>query len=93
MALDWERIGQHGPIAPRAPRGTQSMYFAEGVLDAPRGDIYFKGSWVVHNLRWLLGDEKFFKLLREWSKPGSGGATGVVNTAARASTGPARVGH
>lgn len=80
MALDWERIGQHGPIAPRAPRGTQSMYFAEGVLDAPRGDIYFKGSWVVHNLRWLLGDEKFFKLLREWSKPGSGGAPRFVST-------------
>jgi len=27
------------------------------------GDIYFKGAWVLHTLRWLLGDEVFFEAL------------------------------
>ncbi|HIG86593.1 MAG TPA: M1 family peptidase [Planctomycetes bacterium] len=80
MAIDWRRIGFHGAIAPAAPRGTQSMYFAGGVSDAPGGDIYFKGSWVVHNLRWLIGDEDFFKLLREWARPGKGGKPRFVST-------------
>ncbi len=80
MAIDWGRIGFHAAIAPTAPRGTQSMYFAGGVPDAPGGDIYFKGSWVVHNLRWLIGDEDFFKLLREWAKPGNGGKPRFVST-------------
>jgi len=80
MAIDWGRIGFHGAIAPAAPRGTQSMYFAGGVPDAPGGDIYFKGSWVVHNLRWLIGDEDFFKLLREWARPGKGGKPRFVST-------------
>lgn len=80
MAIDWGRIGFHGAIAPAAPRGTQSMYFAGGVPDAPGGDIYFKGSWVVHNLRWLIGDEDFFKLLREWARPGKEGKPRFVST-------------
>lgn len=80
MAIDWGRIGFHGAIAPAAPRGTQSMYFAGGVPDAPGGDIYFKGSWVVHNLRWLMRDEDFFKLLREWARPGTGGGPRFVST-------------
>jgi aminopeptidase N len=27
------------------------------------GDIYFKGAWVLHTLRWLLGDEDFFQII------------------------------
>jgi aminopeptidase N len=27
------------------------------------GDIYFKGAWVLHTLRWLLGDEDFFEII------------------------------
>lgn len=80
MEIDWNRIGHNGAIAPIAPRGTQSMYFAGGVPDAPGGDIYFKGSWVVHNLRWLMGDKEFFELLREWAKPGTGGEPRFVST-------------
>ncbi len=30
----------------------------------PRGDIYAKGSWVVHTLRELIGDEAFFESVR-----------------------------
>ena len=27
------------------------------------GDIYFKGAWVLHSLRWLLGDDDFFEII------------------------------
>jgi hypothetical protein len=30
----------------------------------PRGDIYTKGSWVMHTLRRLVGDDAFFKAVR-----------------------------
>jgi len=30
----------------------------------PRGDIYVKGSWVMHTLRELIGDDAFYKSLR-----------------------------
>jgi aminopeptidase N len=31
--------------------------------EAYSGDIYFKGSWVLHTLRWVVGDEAFFEIL------------------------------
>ncbi len=31
--------------------------------DAYTGDIYHKGAWVLHTLRWLVGDEVFFEAL------------------------------
>lgn len=31
--------------------------------EAYSGDIYFKGAWVLHTLRWLLGDEDFFDII------------------------------
>src|SRR5205823_2016633 len=37
--------------------------FADG---GHNNDIYFKGSWVLHTLRWELGDEKFFQCLRRF---------------------------
>ena len=29
------------------------------------GDIYFKGAWTLHTLRWLVGDDVFWKATRE----------------------------
>ena len=31
------------------------------------GDIYFKGAWVLHSLRWLIGDDAFFEVLRRFA--------------------------
>ncbi len=31
--------------------------------EAYTGDIYFKGAWVLHTLRWLIGDDDFFTVL------------------------------
>lgn len=33
------------------------------------GDIYFKAAWVIHTLRYYLGDGLFFTLLRRWVYP------------------------
>jgi len=62
-------ISNRGAVAPREPRTSGEMYFAGTTKESPGGDIYYKGSWIVHTLRWLLGDEVFFRVLRRWAYP------------------------
>ena len=69
MKIDLLRVMNNAPVAPAPPRTSDSIYFSKTGTDAPGGDIYFKGSWVCHSLRWLLGDETFFKVLRRWAYP------------------------
>jgi len=52
------------PIAPRQPMSTSDVYFG-----ATGGDIYNKGAWVLHTLRWVVGDEDFFVALRRMAYP------------------------
>ena len=53
------------PVAPRESKNSFEIYFGGGGSN----DIYFKGSWVLHTLRWQLGDEKFFLSLRKFCYP------------------------
>ena len=69
MRLDLLRVLNRGPVAPGGPRTTDSIYFSQEGDDAPGIDIYMKGSWICHSLRWLLGDETFFQVLRRWAYP------------------------
>jgi aminopeptidase N len=69
MAIDLKRIENKGSVAPRGARTTKDMYFASKRPDAPDIDVYMKGSWICHSLRWLVGDEVFFKILRRWAYP------------------------
>ena len=70
MRLDLLRVLNQGPVAPGGPpRTTDSIYFSQEGDDAPGIDIYMKGSWICHSLRWLLGDETFFQVLRRWAYP------------------------
>ncbi|MEO0650067.1 MAG: M1 family metallopeptidase [Planctomycetota bacterium] len=69
MANDRRRIGHTGPVAPRGARSAGWMYLSDIGKGAPGVDIYMKGSWVCHELRWLLGDEAFFRVLRRWAYP------------------------
>lgn len=46
-----------------APRETLS---SEGIYG---GDIYFKGAWVLHSLRYLIGEERLFQSLRRMAYP------------------------
>ncbi|MAG58902.1 MAG: peptidase M1 [Planctomycetes bacterium] len=55
------------PIAPRASQDSKQIYFnPKGGFD---NDLYDKGSWVMHTLRWVLGDKQFFKALRRMAYP------------------------
>jgi len=55
------------PTAPRDERSTREMYFGAG--GGPGGDIYFKGAFILHTLRWVMGDEPFFAALRLMAYP------------------------
>lgn len=63
-----ESFQNKAAIAPREKRSTAEMYFGDRP-GSPGGDIYYKGSWVLHTLRWLLGDETFFAALRRMAYP------------------------
>ena len=51
----------NSPIAPRAVLTAEAGFGS--------GDVYNKASWVLHTLRYYLGDEKFFPLFRRWAYP------------------------
>ena len=54
-------------VAPRESQDTKQIYFlANGGHD---NDIYQKGAWVLHSLRWVLGDQVFFEFLRRVAYP------------------------
>ena len=58
-------IHNRGPIAPRQPMTSADVYFGKA-----GNDIYNKGAWVLHTLRWLANDdEAFFYMLRRMAYP------------------------
>ena len=52
------------PIAPREDMDAASIY-----QGGAGGDIYYKGAWALHTLRFLVGDETFFRALRRMAYP------------------------
>lgn len=54
------RFGNRAAIAPRDSKTAKEIY------QAP---IYSKGAWVLHTLRYLIGDEPFFEALRRMAYP------------------------
>lgn len=61
MQLMLRQIANRRPVAPRESRTTGQMY--------GNSDIYYKGAWVLHTLRYLLGDHTFFTSLRRMAYP------------------------
>ena len=55
-----KRFSNKQPVAPRESKTAGESYDL---------DIYYKGAWIVHTLRYFLGDETFFKVLRRWAYP------------------------
>ncbi len=53
------------PVAPLESTDSHAIYFGGGGAN----DIYSKGAWVLHTLRWHLGDERFFTCLRRFCYP------------------------
>jgi aminopeptidase N len=67
------------PIAPRETTDSYEIYFGQGGSN----DIYYKGAWVLHSLRWLLGDERFFTCLRRFCYPTPAAAKATDGTQVR----------
>jgi aminopeptidase N len=66
-----------------APRGSQTIrqaLYPDGIDTTMPGatllsmdaDVYTKGAWILHTLRYLMGDEDFFTLLRRMAYPDPG---------------------
>ena len=53
-------IGNRRPTAPRQSLSAREAY---------GGDIYFKGAWVLHTLRYLMGEEALRQSLRRLAYP------------------------
>jgi aminopeptidase N len=69
------RIVNRQPVVPQPGLDAQEAYF--GRTDATDQDVYFKGAWVLHTLRWLFraefgeepGDVAFFRAMRSITYP------------------------
>lgn len=56
-------------VAPRDAKIAYQVYMAEPDYLRSDGDIYGKGAVVLHTLRYLIGDEAFFRAVRRMSYP------------------------
>jgi aminopeptidase N len=57
------------PVAPREAKIAYQVYMAEPDYLKSDGDIYGKGAAVLHSLRYLIGDDAFFRALRRMAYP------------------------
>ena len=64
MSLLRQRIRGGLEIAPRNNLSTVEVYGT-----GRGGDIYYKGAWFLHTLRYYIGDDKFFESLRRFVYP------------------------
>jgi aminopeptidase N len=57
-------LNNQKPVAPRESRTTTQMYLMPPDYTRSDGDIYSKGAWILHTLRYVIGDDAFSKSLR-----------------------------
>jgi aminopeptidase N len=57
------------PVAPREPKIAFQVYLQGPDFIKSDGDIYGKGAVVLHTLRYLIGDDAFFRALRRMAYP------------------------
>lgn len=57
------------PVAPRDEKFSYEVYLQEPDFVKSDGDIYGKGAVVLHTLRYLIGDDAFFRSLRRMAYP------------------------
>ncbi len=69
MAGRRPRLNNRKAVAPRDSRTMARIYNLPPDYTASDGDIYSKGSWVLHTLRYLIGDQAFFEALRRMAYP------------------------
>ena len=64
MYSTYLKIKACNPIAPREEMSADELYFDDPSGHGPGGDIYTKGSWLLQSLRYLMGDELFWRAVR-----------------------------
>lgn len=69
MRKRMKRTRNKQPVAPREPKFAYQVYMAEPDYTSSDGDIYDKGASILHTLRFLLGDQVFFRSLRKMAYP------------------------
>ncbi len=64
VLLDQQRnlIVNRAPVVSGQSRTEEDVYKAE--RGGPGADIYYKAGWMLHTLRWLIGDRAFFDATR-----------------------------
>lgn len=69
ILTQWKATRNRRPVAEPGPLTAGEVYFNPPDFLAGDGDIYGKGSVVLHTLRFLVGDSLFFPILRRWLYP------------------------
>lgn len=77
VRLSRPAVRSRHPVAPRDPRTIRQMLYPDGfdrslpgaVLRQMDGDVAAKGAWILHTLRYLVGDDAFFTLVRRVTYP------------------------
>lgn len=69
MAARAKNFRNMQPVAPRDAKIAYQVYMAEPDYLRSDGDIYGKGAYVLHTLRYLIGDDAFFRSLRKMAYP------------------------
>ena len=69
IAAQRQGIRNRQPVAPRESRSAMQIYMSAPDYLSSDGDIYGKGALILHTLRYLIGDDAFFKSLRRMAYP------------------------
>ena len=64
MYTSYLKIKACNAIAPRQEFSADELYFDDRDGKGPAGDIYTKGTWLLQSLRYLIGDEPFWRAIR-----------------------------
>jgi aminopeptidase N len=64
MYRTYRSINACNAIAPRTEFSTAELYFDDPDGMGPAGDIYSKGTWLLHSLRNMIGDRAFWTAVR-----------------------------
>jgi aminopeptidase N len=69
MAVRAKNFRNMQPVAPREAKIAYQVYMAEPDYLKSDGDIYGKGAYFLHTLRYLIGDKAFFSALHHMAYP------------------------
>ena len=69
MATRAKNFRNMQPVAPREAKIAYQVYMAEPDYLRSDGDIYGKGAYFLHTLRYMIGDRAFFSALRRMAYP------------------------